>query len=643
MKVSSFHAGSHLTLNSKSFKIVRKVQNKVYLENIENLNVIVKHVEELLQLHTKGELSLIGVNASSTPSARFSKDLQSLDPEHRDIVFYRLKFIKKAIQLLGKQPTTVGLQSVIAETGQTFGLKKIPSMDSVYKWWKRYHCSGGDIMSLRKRRPGKAGTRRFGSIIIDEIKAIIEEEYLSNNKPTPSHVYRLLEHKVELLNRLRPTPLKFPSKAQFYRIINGLDQYQTMLHRQGKKVADKHFRSTGAGPSTSMILERVEVDHSPVDVCLVDEGTGVVLGRATITLLIDVYSRMILGFYIGFEPPSLVAVMRALRHAILPKESNAPYLNDVTGEWTAYGIPVNLICDNGSEFHAETFKRLCAELSINLQFCPKGEARYKGTVERMVGTINREVCHHLPGTTFGSIQQRGDYKSEDYACVTEKELKSFVSRWIVDIYHNRVHTKTKRTPLAMWNEGLESVSPILPESEAALAFCMTHEETRRLTHKGIEIFSMFYNSADLRALRCRRHDNYDVIVRADPEDLGRIWVLDDKNGDYICVPSITPEYATGLSLRQHKHIRKNLIDKGLGEQNKKAVLEHVYRLNEDIKSLKSNRLQKKRRKAAQLTQPNQNSSSQERLQPAPLEDTVFDSFESFDVVQFASATLDEAL
>ena len=80
-----------------------------------------------------------------------------------------------------------------------------------------------------------------------------------------------------------------------------------------------------------------------------------------------------------------------------------------------------------------------------------------------------------------------------------------------------------------------------------------------------------------------------------------------------------------------------------GEQNKKAVLEHVYRLNEDIKSLKSNRLQKKRRKAAQLTQPNQNSSSQERLQPAPLEDTVFDSFESFDVVQFASATLDEAL
>ncbi|WP_420934420.1 Mu transposase C-terminal domain-containing protein [Alteromonas sp. A081] len=642
MKVSSFHAGTHLTLNSKTFKIIRKVQNKIFLENTDDLSVIAQPVEELLQRHAKGELSLIGVNARRPHGARFSKDLQSLDPEHREIVYYRLSFISKAINVLGKQPTTVGLQSVISGVGQALDLKTLPTIDSVYRWWKRYHRSGGDIMSLQKRKPGKGGIRRFSSIITDEIQTIIEEEYFSNNRPPPSHVYRLLEHKVELLNRLRPSPLKFPSRAQFYRIIKGLDQYQTMLHRQGIKAADKHFRLTGAGPSVRMILERVEVDHSPIDALLVDDVTGVVLGRPTLTLLIDVYSRMILGIYIGFEPPSLVAVMRALRHAILPKDNAASYLQDVTGEWPAFGIPMNLICDNGSEFHAETLKRLCAELDINLQFCPKAEAGYKGTVERLVGTINREVCHRLPGTTFGSIEERGDYKSDEYACVTEKELKNFICRWIVDIYHNRVHTKTKRTPLAMWNEGLQSVSPILPESETALAFCMTHEEKRHLTHKGIEIFSMFYNSADLRALRCRKQDNYDVIVRADPEDLGRIWVFDDKNGDYICVPSITPEYATGLSLRQHKHIRKHLIDKGLGEQNKKAVLEHIYRLNEDIKSLKSNRLQRKRRKAAQLTQTNQNSPRQEDQQSAPLEDIVFDSFESFDVFQFASATLEDA-
>ena len=392
------------------------------------MSVIAQPVEELLQRHAKGELSLIGVNTRRFHGARFSKDLQSLDPEHREIVYYRLSFISKAINVLGKQPTTVGLQNVVSEVGQALDLKRLPSIDSVYKWWKKYHRSGGDIMSLQKRKPGKEGIRRFSSIITDEIQTIIEEEYLSNNKPPPSHVYRLLEHKVELLNRLRPTPLKFPSRAQFYRIIKGLDQYETMLHRQGKKAADKHFRLTGAGPSVSMILERVEVDHSPIDALLVDDVTGVVLGRPTLTLLIDVYSRMILGIYIGFEPPSLVAVMRALRHAILPKENAASYLQDVAGEWPAFGIPMNLICDNGSEFHAETLKRLCAELDINLQFCPKAEPGYKGTVERLVGTINREVCHRLPGTTFGSIQQRGDYKSEEYACVTEKELKNFVCR-----------------------------------------------------------------------------------------------------------------------------------------------------------------------------------------------------------------------
>jgi putative transposase len=173
---------------------------------------------------------------------------------------------------------------------------------------------------------------------------------------------------------------------------------------------------------------------------------------------------------------------------------------------------------------------------------------------------------------------------------------------------------------------------------------MTHEETRRLSHKGIEIFNMFYNSAALRVLRHRSESNYDVIVRADPEDITNIWVYDEENGDYIRVPSTTPEYANGLSLRQHKHIRKHLIDKGLGEQNKKVVNEHIYRLNEDIKELKSSKLQKQRRKAAQLTQDNQSELSS--TVPEALPDDIFSSpsdSEAFDVFEFASDILEESL
>lgn len=68
---------------------------------------------------------------------------------------------------------------------------------------------------------------------------------------------------------------------------------------------------------THHILERVEVDHTPLDVIVINERTGLADGRPTLTLLLCRHSRMVLGFSIGFEPPSELSVMRALRHADL--------------------------------------------------------------------------------------------------------------------------------------------------------------------------------------------------------------------------------------------------------------------------------------------------------------------------------------
>ena len=41
------------------------------------------------------------------------------------------------------------------------------------------------------------------------------------------------------------------------------------------------------------------------------------IGQPWLSLLIDYYSRMVVGFCLGFEPPSCAVLMEALRHAIL--------------------------------------------------------------------------------------------------------------------------------------------------------------------------------------------------------------------------------------------------------------------------------------------------------------------------------------
>lgn len=78
--------------------------------------------------------------------------------------------------------------------------------------------------------------------------------------------------------------------------------------RLKEKYVDKHFRATGAGVINKFILERVEVDHTPLDVIVLNEKTGLADGRPTLTLLLDRYSRMPLGFEIGFEVPSELSV-----------------------------------------------------------------------------------------------------------------------------------------------------------------------------------------------------------------------------------------------------------------------------------------------------------------------------------------------
>jgi len=43
------------------------------------------------------------------------------------------------------------------------------------------------------------------------------------------------------------------------------------------------------------ILDRWEIDHTLLDVLLVDDETGLIIGRPYITVVLDKFSRMIMG------------------------------------------------------------------------------------------------------------------------------------------------------------------------------------------------------------------------------------------------------------------------------------------------------------------------------------------------------------
>lgn len=569
-----------------------------YLERKSDLAVIKRTKNELRDALSDGNLVIHGNETPNKSNDRSDVDINGLAPESQRLVMRKYHYVKAARSFLGEMVSRNELDTVIDRVAEQLCDDNPPSVSSVYRWWRSWKQCNYDPRVLADKQRGAKGTRKFKGTVTKELNRIVDEVYLTRQRVSKQATYDAFLAHLASLNAARISPLRIPSRTTFYRMMEALDRHEEMAAREGKRVADKVFRSTGLGAQPNNILERIEVDHTPLDVHVLNPETALADGRPYLTVLLDRYSRMPLGLEIGFEPPSELSVMRALRNSILSKKHIKEEYSDIKNDWPAYGIPAMLICDNGMEFHSHQLRRMCGELDIDLQFCPKAQPEYKGAVERFLGTLNRDVCHKLPGTTFSNIRHRGDYNSVAETAITIDDLKELVYEWIADIYCQKTHKVTQRTPFALWNEGLKIIEPRLPESKDQLDLILTTEEERTLSHRGVEINGLFYNSAELGFLRRRSMESIRVKVRYDKEDIGFIWLYDDYEGNYLKVPCIDMRYAEGLTYRQHKQIKKEARAQGVSEQNTDALIQNRESFRKKINAKSSNKLLRERRKAA---------------------------------------------
>lgn len=63
----------------------------------------------------------------------------------------------------------------------------------------------------------------------------------------------------------------------------------------------------------------VQIDHTRADVFVVDEETREPVGRPWLTLAMDVYSRMVTGFYLTMDAPSRLSTSLCLLHSVFDK------------------------------------------------------------------------------------------------------------------------------------------------------------------------------------------------------------------------------------------------------------------------------------------------------------------------------------
>ena len=459
----------------------------------------------------------------------------------------------------------------------------------VYVLVRRLRAQGGELTALLPRR-GRGGSRQVRIAGDREaiMSEIIDTKYLTRQKLRPSEVVRIITA------RCHKEGISAPSEATIRRRIRNISKEVVSNNRELQPQAKP---IVGATPTPEFPLDLLQMDHTMVDIILVDTVDRAPIGRPYLTLAIDIMSRAIAGFYLSLDAPSATSVGLCLTHVATDKASwmEERGISDVA--WPIMGKPKALGVDNGADFHSKAFERGCAQHGIKIDWRPPGQPQYGGVIERIIGTLITRI-HRLPGTTFSNTAQRGKYNSERRACLTLEELEKWLTVVICKDYHQSPHRGIdKETPMMRLNEGLVVLKkaengPVIPRDLHGYFIDFLPIFRRTLQRDGFTIDHIRYFSNALKPWISSRDARVQgsMILRRDPRDLSRIYVLDPFDNFYLEVPFRTLS-RPAITLWEHRAALRRARERSTAQVNE----EMIFTAFEEMQEIERNavRLSKK--------------------------------------------------
>ena len=565
MSLNALRKGRHVRIGAMKYLILQRLdEHRWQLQNTATGEWCTFTEDHLLDQFARNELSFDpgAENPQEPPvnkTAKLARDPSSRSPELLALAQNRVQYLKEIDRRQPIAITPKTMEPLISSIAKRINDTKPPGWRTLSRDYRRWLAASRDIRAIVSRHSDRGN---HGTQMLPEEKAItdqvIEELYMTPERKRVPEVHLEIVRRVTDANKFRlpSDQLPVPSRSTIYREIERLSPYEVMVARYGKRRADMEFRVTTTGPVTTRALERVVMDHTPSDLMVVDDASMLPLGRPTITTALDEHTRCPMGFYAGFEPPSCLSVMRCLKHAILPKTYIPREFPSVKNRWDCYGVPELVVVDNPPEFHSSHFERACLEIGTDIQYAKVRVPWYKGKIERFQGTMNHDLIHGNPGTTFSNILERDDYDSGRHAVVLLSTFREMLHRWVIDVYLQTPHRGIKDTPVHRWRTEMNDLPPPLPMSAGELDIALGMTAQRVAFHYGIELEGLKYNGPELGELRRQMGPRAKVELTFDPGDLGHINVFNPAKGNYVWVPAVDQAYATGLSLWQHRVIRR---------------------------------------------------------------------------------------
>ena len=478
-------------------------------------------------------------------------------------------------------------------------VKRDPS--TLYRWIKRYMAYENVSGLVPEPRGWSKDKTRIPAHTEAVITEVIEDYYLSKRRPSARKTVREVERRC-IEQGIKPLPAHSTVRARISRIPE-----EERLRRRGFGDLAQRLRPTpGHFPNADYPLAVVQIDHTLGDIMLVDDVYRLPIGRPWITLAIDVFSRMVPGYYLSFDAPSIASVGLCIGHSIIPKEEWLA-LHEVDASWPVWGVPNTIHADNAGEFRSHSLKNSCAKHGMHIEFRPVKRPHFGGHIERLLGTLMSEI-HDLPGSTFSSPAQRKGYDSDKESAMTISEFEKWLVTLICSVYHRRKHSELGMSPLKKWEIGVFGNAtvpgvglPSRPDNRWGIHRDFMPAIERTVQRDGVTIESVTYYAECLRPWTKAEDPNNPrktrkFVFRRDPRNIKTIWFFDPDLEQYFDVPT-ADQSRPSMSVWEWREVKEYLKERGIEPDNTAEILRALTELREQAEQA-----QKKTKRARRKTQ-----------------------------------------
>jgi putative transposase len=607
MAIAYFCKNTSFDMDGREYQLNQEISAGIWqAQEVRTGRIHELSTQALQQHYAEGKLVFMDdAEKSAKTEKAFNEKPKKISHQTKDAEWEKAKVKRMYVKAVEHLPCTeVLIKTAIQEVWKKLNkdeneadVTKAPNWTTVARWKKKYLDNGKDAFVLVAAHHDKGNRKdRYDVEVIDIASDCIDKIYLQRERKTIEETTEDAVVMVTRENKQRPKSeqLPLPTRRFIKRLIELIPAFDRCAARYGRIAANRIFRSKLKHHVTKKPLESAEIDHTKLDLFVIDDESHIPLGRPWLTICIDSHTRCILGIYIGFEPPSYLTVGKCLKHAFLPKTDLQKQFPEIRNTWDAHGVMEQLFVDNGLEFHSISLEKSCFAFGVEIVYTPRKKPWLKGKIERFNRTINNGVSHGVQGTTFSNIFEKDDYDPAKHAVITLSTLRLIIHKWIADYYHQKPHRSLdQQTPAVVWTSSINPEDIALAHNPAELDMLLGKAvEDKKVTHKGIEINNLLYNSPELMKLRRQYGENLTVEIRVDESDVGHLYVILKDHQGYIEVPALNHEYANGLTLWLHN------ICRSYAKKHFKKVDVYSYALAKtEIREIVEKELNLKRRKS----------------------------------------------